>query len=56
MKKPNMDKFLHVVGIVVAAGGLVSAIFATDDSKELKDQLKDMQKRIDNLEKNGGRS
>lgn len=46
----NMDKAMHVVGIIVAAGGLFSAIFGKDETKELKEQLKDMQKRVNNLE------
>lgn len=53
MKKPNMDGFLHIVGIVVAAGGLISAIFGTDESKELKSQITDLQKRIKDLEDKG---
>ena len=47
----NMDKAMKAVGIVVAAGGLFSAIFGKDESKELREQLNDMQKRVDNLEK-----
>lgn len=52
MKKPNlnMDGILKAVGIIVAAGGLVSAIFDKDQTKELADQVKDMQKRIKELE------
>lgn len=37
MKKLNMDGFLKVVGIVVAAGGLVSAVFAKSDSKMIEE-------------------
>jgi hypothetical protein len=51
MKLPNLDKALHIVGIIVAAGGLFSAIFKPEDeTKVLKDQITDMRKRIDNLE------
>lgn len=52
MKKPkvNMDSMLKAVGIIVAAGGLVSAIFDKDKTQELSKELKDMQKRIDILE------
>lgn len=53
MKKPSMDTVLHVVGVVVALGGLIDAIFAKDENKELKNQVTDLQKRINNLENNG---
>lgn len=49
MKNFDMDKAMKVVGIVVAAGGLFTAIFGKDENKELKDQVKDMQKQIDDL-------
>lgn len=37
MKKLNMDGFLKVVGIVVASGGLISAIFAKDDTAKIEE-------------------
>ena len=37
MNKFNMDGFLKVVGIVVAAGGLVSAVFAKSDSAMIEE-------------------
>ena len=51
MKKFGMDQVLKGVGIIVAAGGLFSAIFSKDENKELKSQIKDLQKRIDDIEK-----
>jgi hypothetical protein len=37
MKKMNMDGFLKVVGIVVAAGTLVSAIFTKNESEMIEE-------------------
>lgn len=44
MAKINIEKISYVVGIVVAAGGLVSAVIGDRDKK-------DLEKRIEALEK-----
>lgn len=45
MNKINMNGFLKIVGIVVAAGGLVSAIFTPDDDKELEKKVDEAVKK-----------
>lgn len=47
MKKPNMDLILKAVGIVVAAGTLVDAIFGKGDDE----RIKDLERRISEFEK-----
>lgn len=48
MKKLKMDKFLYGVGIVVAAGGLISAIF--DKDKDMSGKILELENRIKILE------
>lgn len=38
-KKPSMNGFLKVVSIVVAAGTLISAIFAKDEHEEYEKMM-----------------
>lgn len=49
--KLDMDGVLKVVGIVVAAGGLVSAIFDKDKTKELSEKVEKLEQQINNFGK-----
>lgn len=53
--KFSFDGVLYIVGIIGAASALIEAIFEKDHDKEVDDELEDMKKRIDYLEKNRGR-
>lgn len=46
MKNSKLEKVLKAVGILVAIGGLVDAIFGSEDSKKIKE----LEGRIDELE------
>lgn len=48
MKNLKLDKFLYGVGIVVATGGLISAIF--DKDKNLHGKVQELEERIKLLE------
>lgn len=53
MKKLNFntEKVSYVVGIIVAAGGLIGAITSKDENKELKEKIKELTERVSDLEK-----
>ena len=46
--KIGVDKISYFVGIVVAAGGLVSAIIGDKEQKELKDRVEALEKASKN--------
>lgn len=42
----KLDKVSYVVGIVVAAGGLVSALIGEKDNKDLSNRIDELEKKL----------
>lgn len=47
----NLDKLSYGVGIVVAAGGLISAVLDKDKDKDLSKKVKELEQKVDDLSK-----